>query len=87
MELFRGDKLNHVTIFFVESYFPNVRNLVSSLKRYSGNQNYFSNIFASNIEVITNTFRTIIFQVNNKKKMFIFKMSMHGSVSGFDLVQ
>lgn len=72
LELLWGDKLNHVTDNFVELYFFNVKNLVSSLKHCLGNQNCLSNTLASNIEVITTTFRTTIFQVNNIKKKCSF---------------
>jgi hypothetical protein len=44
VELLQGEKQNEVMDKFVELYFPNVRNLVSSLKHHLGSQGYLFNI-------------------------------------------
>jgi hypothetical protein len=45
-ELFWGDKLNQMMDKFIEFYFLNIRNLVSSLKHRLKNQNYIFKILA-----------------------------------------
>jgi hypothetical protein len=44
MELLWGDKLNQVMDKFVKLYYPNIRNLMSSLKHHSKSQAYLPNI-------------------------------------------
>lgn len=45
-ELFWGDKLNQMMDKFIEFYFLNIRNIVSSLKHRLKNQNYIFKILA-----------------------------------------
>ncbi len=46
VELFWGDKLNQVMDKFAEFYFPNIRNLISSLKHRLKSQDYIFKIMA-----------------------------------------
>jgi hypothetical protein len=46
VELFWGNKLNQMMDKFVEFYFLNIRNLISSLKHHLKNQNYILKILA-----------------------------------------
>ncbi len=44
VEFLQGEKQNEVMDKFVEFYFPNVKNLVSSLKHHLGSQGYLLHI-------------------------------------------
>lgn len=46
VEFFWGDKLNQVTDKFIEFYFPNIRNLISSSKHHLKSQDYIFKILA-----------------------------------------
>jgi hypothetical protein len=86
MELLRSDKLNEMMDKFIEFCSLNIRNLVSSLKHCPTSQDYLSNIMSFKYKIGYDYIQDNYFPNEFGEKMFIFKMSMHIDVSGFDLV-
>jgi len=88
VELLQGEKLIEVMDKFIEFYFPNIRNLISSLKHRPRNQGYLFNILGLKYKsgygyIHDNCFIDQQFG----EKMSSFNMFMHRDPNGWDLVK
>ncbi len=85
MQFFQGEKLNEVMDKFVKFYFPNVRNLISSLKHHPRSQGYLFNILGlihkSGYNYIHDNY---FLDQQFGEKMSPFNVSMHGDATGWD---
>ncbi len=88
MEVHKGDKLHQVMDKFITLFSPNVWNLIASFTHRLGNRGYVSSIFALKVNNGHYYIQDNYFlgqQIG--EKMFMFKMSLHGNGSYFDLVK
>ncbi len=88
MEVHKGDKLRQMMDKFIALSSPNVWNLIASFTHRPRNRGYVSSIFALKVNngyyyIQDNYF--LGHQIG--EKMFVFKMSLHGDGSYFDLVK
>jgi hypothetical protein len=60
VELLQGEKLNEVMDKFIKFYFPNIRNLISSLKHHPRSQGYLFNILGLKYKMVMITFMIIV---------------------------
>jgi hypothetical protein len=72
VELLKGEKLNQAMLMFVPLCFPNIRNLISSIKHCPGNMAPFIPSLCSSPRIFMITFKTIIFMGYSIVKKFIF---------------
>lgn len=87
-EFSQGNKFTQVMDKFTTLCFPNVRNLVTSFKHHFLHKMYVSNILALKYKNGYEYIQDSCFpRENYGKKMLLFKMFMHGIVSGCDLVK
>jgi hypothetical protein len=83
VELLQGEKLNELMDKFVEFYFPNIKNLISSLKHHPRNQSYLFNIVGLKYKNGYNYIHdTCFLDQQFGEKMSLFNMSMHGDAIG-----
>jgi len=88
MEVLKGNELCQVMDKFITLSSPNIWNLIASFKYRLGNKRYISGIFALKVNNDYCFIQDSCFlRQYNGKKMFMFKMSMHGKGSGYDLVK
>ncbi len=88
MEVLKGNELCQVMDKFITLSSPNIWNLIASFKHQLGNKRYISSIFALKVNNDYCFIQDSCFlRQYNGKKMFMFKMSMHGEGSGYDLVK
>jgi hypothetical protein len=88
VEVIIGDKLRQVMDKFIVLFSPNIHNLVASFKHQPRNKRYIFNIFflkANNGYCFNHD--NYFPRQQNGKKMFPFKMFVHGNGRGYDLIK
>lgn len=88
MEVHKGDKLRQVMDKFITLSSSNVWNLIASFTHRLRNRRYVSSIFTLKVNngyyyIQDNYF----LRQQIGEEMFVFKMSLHGDGSYFDLVK
>jgi hypothetical protein len=84
MELLKGEKLNQTTLMFIPFFFPNIRNLISSIKHHLGNMGSLDSILMFKS---LNPYGYIQDNCFPGQKNYVFKMSFKRDGCGVDLVK
>ena len=83
----RGPDLNVVMDKFKLLSSPNVRSIISSFRLHSGNKGYIDKILELKKTSRYDYVQESVFPGQGSNKVFLFKMSIEGPGSGFDLVK
>jgi hypothetical protein len=87
VEPFKGNNLRQTTEKFTTLCSPNIRDLVASYKQHLGYGRYVSSILSLKANSGYDYIQDSCFPGQQFGEVFLFKMSIDGDGSGFDLVK
>ncbi len=87
IEPFKGNNLRQMMEKFTTLCSPNMRNLVATYKQHLGYRGYVSSILSLKVNSGYDYIQDSCFLGQQFGEVFLFKMSIDGDGSGFDLVK